>query len=57
MFSVLLPNGKLSVQEALKFVLEAAKKRGCYISGDVGALHGSGTLFADQDGVVSIIKV
>ena len=57
MFSVLLPNGKLAVKEALKLVLEAAKEKGCYMSGDVGILHGSGTLFADQDGVVSIVKV
>lgn len=57
MFSVLLPNAKLSVAEALKAVLESAKERGCYISGDVGVLHGAGNLFADQDGVLSIIKV
>jgi pectin methylesterase-like acyl-CoA thioesterase len=58
MFSVLLPNGNISVQEALKVVLESAKVRGCYISGDIGILHGSGSsLFAEQDGVLSIVKV
>lgn len=57
MFSVLLPNGKLSVEDALKIVLDSAQERGCYISGDIGVLHGSGTLFADEDGVVSIVKV
>lgn len=57
MFSVLLPNGKLSVAEAVRTVLESVKARGCYISGDVGILHGNGTLFGDQDGVISIMKV
>jgi pyruvate kinase len=57
-FAVVLPSAKGQVHEMLRFVLKVAKEHGLYTTGDVGVLHGHGSvLFADQDSVVSIMQM
>lgn len=45
----------LSVEDAVKFAIAQATRRGAYTGGKVAVLHGTKTLSADDDGVLSVL--
>lgn len=55
MWGCCLKSSKESVEESVKFVLEAARAQGKYSGGRVGVMHGCDSLFADQGAKLCIL--